>query len=583
MSYRTEIEQMLRTMPSDWKAQWAGARSQLRALEYDAPAKPDVDDAMTALYLTAGGNESGDPIKGPIPVPAAVRDEAMRALRMAHQHNYGAWNFIGVARAIQLAVVPSIGVKSTDRMRAFFTRHAKDARAPHFGDNTKPSRGYLAHLVWGGDPAKAWVNSMARTRRNPTMRRNSTDLERALAGDKNLADAYLFGANLRGANLTSANLRDADLIGADLFGANLTTADLTYANLRSANLRDADLIGAYLLGAYLLGADLTYANLRGANLTDANLTDANLTGADLTGADLTDANLTGANLTGADLTGADLTDVNLTGADLTGAKGLVETTKARSFGRQTGAILKASKPDAPVRAAEFKKKYPAEFERLKGDTQGRDLVPALLDSIRQRYATPFEWLIRVGEYKPTAQRLCSTPNRVLKFNLDLDSEQFTPRQREFLRKLAETSRRSGHPHERDPLFTVGWVRLCVDDKAQTVLIEEVQSDVSVVRSKLKSGEAPAGLGDYADVLAELQPLLDRFYEDAIGYVFIEAEKQGYSVEMLEYEAKRSMGSPRNIYTDLPRSMGMRPQKGSRVLPELAETWHYKPNPKRKKR
>jgi len=165
MSYRAEIERMLRTMPSDWKAQWAGARSQLRALDYDAAAQPDVDDAMQALYLTAGGNESGDPIKGPIPVPAAVRDEAMRALRMAHKHNYGAWNFIGIARAIQLAVVPSIGVKSVDRMRAFFTRHQKDATAPHFGDNQKPSRGYLAHLVWGGDPAKQWVNTMRK--RNP--------------------------------------------------------------------------------------------------------------------------------------------------------------------------------------------------------------------------------------------------------------------------------------------------------------------------------------------------------------------------------------------------------------------------------
>jgi len=173
MSYRTEIDRLLATMPSDWKAQWAGARSQLRALDYDAAALPDVDDAMQALYLTAGGNESGDPIKGPIPVPAAVRDEAMRALRMAHKHNYGAWNFIGIARAIQLAVVPSIGVKSVDRMRAFFTRHQKDATAPHFGDNQKPSRGYLAHLVWGGDAAKQWVNDMKRqVRRNAAKRKN---------------------------------------------------------------------------------------------------------------------------------------------------------------------------------------------------------------------------------------------------------------------------------------------------------------------------------------------------------------------------------------------------------------------------
>ena len=39
MNYRAEIEQMLRHMPSDWKAQWAGTRKQLRALDYDAPAR----------------------------------------------------------------------------------------------------------------------------------------------------------------------------------------------------------------------------------------------------------------------------------------------------------------------------------------------------------------------------------------------------------------------------------------------------------------------------------------------------------------------------------------------------------------
>lgn len=158
MSYRAEIEQMLRRMPSDWKQQWANARAQLQALEYDVPVQPDVGAALSALYLTAGGNESGDRVKGPISVPAHVRDEAMRGLRLAFKHNYGAWNFIGIARAIQLAVVPSIARKSVDRMRNFFSRHEKDANARGFGDDRNPSRGYLAHLVWGGDPAKEWVN-----------------------------------------------------------------------------------------------------------------------------------------------------------------------------------------------------------------------------------------------------------------------------------------------------------------------------------------------------------------------------------------------------------------------------------------
>jgi len=79
---------------------------------------------------------------------------------------------------------------------------------------------------------------------------------------------------------------------------------------------------------------------------------------------------------------------------------------------------------------------------------------------------------------------------------------------------------------------------------------------------------------------ELRPYIDRFYEDALGIVFIEAEKKGYGVEMLEYEAKKAFKSPRGVYTDLPRSMGMQKRPKSAVLgEEVAETWYYKPNPR----
>ena len=168
MSYRAEIDRLLASPPPDWKRQWRNARVQLRALGYKAPALPDATKALMALSLTAGGRRSGDRVVGTVPVPPAVREEAMRAVRMAHRFNYGAWNFIGLARAIQLATIPRIDARSVERMRGFFTRHAKDAEAAGFGDDAHPSRGYLAHLVWGGDPAKEWVMGMEkRARKNP--------------------------------------------------------------------------------------------------------------------------------------------------------------------------------------------------------------------------------------------------------------------------------------------------------------------------------------------------------------------------------------------------------------------------------
>ena len=482
--------------------------------------------------------------------------------------------------------------------------------------------------------------------RNPMRRRNPSDLERALTGDKNLAganlkdanlkDARLYYATLKGANLVDANLEGADLAsaylvhanleganleGANLMGANLSSANLVRANLRSANLLGANLEGANLegadlqhaklvdaklrsanlAGANLLGADLWGANLRSANLAGADLSGANLDGANLraayleranlTDANLTDANLKGANLGGANLAGADLRRADLTGANLEGAnlkRTILEkppvTRPARSFGRQTGAVLKMGKPDSPAKAADFKRRYPAEAERLKGDTQGRDFSEPLRTQVRQKYATPFEWLVTEGTYDSATQRLCPDPNLVYKFNLDLTDPTFTERQQEFLKRLAENSRRSGHPYEKKNLFTVGWVRLCVNDGAETWLVEEIQSDVGIVRTKLKDGTAPAGLEGYEDVIVELRPYIDRFYEDALGIVFIEAEKKGYGVEMLEYEAKKAFKSPRGIYEDLPRSMGMQKRPKSAVLGErVAETWFYKPNPSRGRR
>jgi hypothetical protein len=272
------------------------------------------------------------------------------------------------------------------------------------------------------------------------------------------------------------------------------------------------------------------------------------------------------------------------------------TREARAYGRQTGAVLKMGKPDAPTKAAEFKKRFPAEFERLKMDTQGRDFSEPLRASVRQKYETPFVWLVSEGEYRSGTQRRCPDPNLVYKFNIRLTDPSFTERQRAFLTRLAEVSRKSHHPYERGSLFTVGWVRLCVNDAERTCLVEEVQSDVSIVRTKLKDGSAPEGLEGYEDVIRDLQPYLDRFYEDALGIVFMEAEKRGYAVEMLTYDTKQRDGSPRNVYTDLPRAMGMQRQKGSRVLPTkapdtpmsfsdthineaVAETWFYKPNPR----
>ena len=475
-----------------------------------------------------------------------------------------------------------------------------------------------------------------RTRQNYSQ----SDLDRALAGDKNLTGADLTGADLTGANLTGANLTGAnltganltganltgatlyrahltgaDLTGANLTGANLTGANLTRANLTEAELRGADLIGANLYRATLSLADLTKAELREAYLNYANLTRAILTGANLhraelnfaelnfanlSNADLTLSAFTGADLTGADLTGADLSDADLSDADLTGAilDGIIydgstvwpedfepqqkERYLKRAYGAMTGPVLKFGKPEVSYRAQDFKRRYPQEFDLLKRKTGVTDFSPQFAENLRQTNITPYDWIVTHGKYGSTAQRLCPEPNFVLLLNIDLDDERFTEQQKNTLRGLAETSRRSGHPHEKNPLFTVGWVRICRDDDKGVWLVEELQSDVQVVRQQKNDERLGLARKRLDEIMDIMQPYVDRFYEDALGITLIEAEKLGFEVEMLDYETKREMGisPPRSVYKDLPLSMGISAKRKSKVLPDLSgEVRWTRPNPR----
>ena len=470
------------------------------------------------------------------------------------------------------------------------------------------------------------------------------DVRRALAGDRDLSGADLSradlsgadlsgadlrDANLRDANLRDANLRDAKFRGADLTGADLSRADLSGADLAHAKFVDAKLIrstlaGAYFNRTYFTGADLSEvnlreaalrggsfrgtrfinANLREADLRKVNLREAKFSGADLSGADLSRADLSRADLSGADLRhaslletyllGADLTGSNLRGADTAGAyfanaKGVKMPKPSvvaigSAYGRASGAVLKLI-ADGPTSAREFKRKYPAEFERVKSLSGGRDFDEKTIRVISEK-SSGARWIVTRKKYSRSEQRLCGRPNDVLLFNIDLERAPITDAQREILGRIAEVSRHSRHPHERDPLFTIGWVRYC--DDGRIWLIEEVQSDVLAVRYKLNDKMTRSQLSDggidperYKDAIAAIRLYTERFYEDALGVTFALAKQRGRTVEMLTYESKQEMGSPQNVYSELPRSMGMVRRDRGELLPS-APAWHYRPNPARRR-
>lgn len=156
-----EIHEMLKKMPADWRRQYNSGRRKLADAGGPVlPNSPKPEHVAQLIGITAGGNLSKDRLEGPNAVPDEVREAAMKGLRLSHAHNYGAWDFIGIARAVELATVPSVSNETKKRMKNYFTRHLKDKTSGRFGNELDPSRGYMAWLNWGGDAGFNWVNNM---------------------------------------------------------------------------------------------------------------------------------------------------------------------------------------------------------------------------------------------------------------------------------------------------------------------------------------------------------------------------------------------------------------------------------------
>jgi hypothetical protein len=88
--------------------------------------------------------------------PTAVARAAKKGLALRRRFKRGG-TMVGVARARDLARRRAIPVATLKRMRSFFARHAVDKRGEQWGRDDDPSAGYVAWLLWGGEPGRAWA------------------------------------------------------------------------------------------------------------------------------------------------------------------------------------------------------------------------------------------------------------------------------------------------------------------------------------------------------------------------------------------------------------------------------------------
>ncbi len=93
--------------------------------------------------------------------PAEVAAAAKRGLELREKFHRGGTS-VGVQRAKQLAEGRHVSLRDVVAMSAYFARHNVDkASTSHeWGDESDPSAGYIAWLLWGGEAGRRWADSL---------------------------------------------------------------------------------------------------------------------------------------------------------------------------------------------------------------------------------------------------------------------------------------------------------------------------------------------------------------------------------------------------------------------------------------
>ena len=93
--------------------------------------------------------------------PADVAAAAKRGLELREKFHRGGTS-VGVHRARQLSERGDVSLRDITATSVYFARHEVDkvSKGHQWGDETDPSAGYIAWLLWGGEPGRRWADSL---------------------------------------------------------------------------------------------------------------------------------------------------------------------------------------------------------------------------------------------------------------------------------------------------------------------------------------------------------------------------------------------------------------------------------------
>lgn len=90
--------------------------------------------------------------------PAPVSAAARKGLELRDRFHRGGTE-VGEHRAEGLRDRDAIGVEEIGHIYSYFQRHDVDHR-PGWDNPDKPTPGYVAWLLWGGDEGRAWITAL---------------------------------------------------------------------------------------------------------------------------------------------------------------------------------------------------------------------------------------------------------------------------------------------------------------------------------------------------------------------------------------------------------------------------------------
>ena len=93
--------------------------------------------------------------------PADVAAAAKKGLELREKFHRGGTS-VGVHRARRLAERRDVSFRDITAISAYFARHEVDkaSKSHEWGDETDPSAGYIAWLLWGGEPGRRWADGL---------------------------------------------------------------------------------------------------------------------------------------------------------------------------------------------------------------------------------------------------------------------------------------------------------------------------------------------------------------------------------------------------------------------------------------